>query len=174
MSHPHVSGTKWKLCGGELGRMLLPQVQPGFQSCFAVSTNDHNRGNPNQEEFTQWQRILKFAKISLPLGDVNWFDVVLCVCQREREMLLLIDESIWQEKLSVLSEEKYRHFPRDKVSFKVGWYCGNWWLLTLILITTITRRSAQWRVWPEARRWTICGWSSLPTISLLEDGRAGA
>ena len=102
----------------------------------------------------------------------------VCVCQRERErereMLLLIDESIWQEKLSVLSEEKYRHFPRDKVSFKVGWYCGNWWLLTLILITTITRRSAQWRGWPEARRWTICGWSSLPTISFLEDGRAGA
>ena len=48
------------------------------------------------------------------------------VRKREREMLLLIDESIWQEKLSVLSEEKYRHFPRDKVSFKVGWYCGNW------------------------------------------------
>ena len=71
-------------------------------------------------------------------------------------------------------EKKHGNFLRDKVSVCTagGYYCGNWWLPTLILITRITvQRSVQ--SIRETRLWTICGWSPVPTNSWLEVGRRG-
>ena len=69
-------------------------------------------------------------------------------------------------------EEKYRHVRRDKASTAGWYYCGNWRSPTLILITGITVLGQSIRGL-EARLWTICGWSSLPTNSWTEASRWG-
>ena len=99
-------------------------------------------------------------------------DVKLHWLRLLKENLVMIP---YGEKLmSVLWRgEKTRKFSEGQGQCTAGWYyCGNWWLPTLILITRITvQRSVQ--SIRETRLWTICGWSPVPTNSWLEVGRRG-